>query len=541
MSPLSRQSLFYGSATRLDFDDRFQDSLPADPELKNFRRQVRDAVYSFVDPAPVENPTTIAVSSPLMKQLEINPADVNVQGFAEVFSGSKLIPGSRPYAMRYGGHQFGHWAGQLGDGRAINLGEIRTSNGRHWTFQLKGSGPTPYSRTADGLAVLRSSIREFLCSESMHHLGVPTTRALSLVSTGQGVVRDMFYDGNAAKEPGAVVCRVAPSFLRFGNFQILSAHREYDLLKQLVDFTIKNDFEEIDIREPCCYDRWFREVCQRTARMVVDWERVGFVHGVMNTDNMSILGLTIDYGPYGWLEPFDPDWTPNTTDSAERRYRFGNQVQIAGWNLFQLANAIAPLFQDVSPLRDSLEWFQQQARSLWLEMMRKKTGLIDPVPGDHQLIDDLWKELPDWNVDMTRFFRRIGEFLDNRGDSNELGLDSAVPQLAEALKGSFYGSAVDTVGKMNSWLERYWKRIERCDYKRISTVMNSVNPKYVLRNYLAQLAIDRATEGDYQMIERLLKVLENPYSQQDGCEDLDQNRPDWAKSRAGCSMLSCSS
>ena len=222
---------------------------------------------------------------------------------------------------------------------------------------MKGAGLTPYSRTADGRAVLRSSVREFLCSEAMHHLGVPTTRALSLVGTGDQVVRDMFYDGNARPEPGAIVCRVAPSFIRFGNFELPASRQDTVVLEKLVDFTIARDFPELADAGDIAERRrlWFAEVCARTARMIVHWMRVGFVHGVMNTDNMSILGLTIDYGPYGWIDNFDPDWTPNTTDAQGRRYRFGQQPQIAYWNLSRLANALVPLFPGVEPLQAGLQ------------------------------------------------------------------------------------------------------------------------------------------------------------------------------------------
>ena len=246
----------------------------------------------------------------------------------EVLAGNRVLEGMAPYAARYGGHQFGVWAGQLGDGRAITLAEIAAPDGRRHDVQLKGAGRTPYSRTADGRAVLRSSVREFICSEAMHWLGVPTTRALALVATGESVIRDMFYDGNPEPEPGAIVCRVAPTFVRFGNFEILAAHDEIDTLRRLADYVIVRHFPELGTPSAEVYARWFREVCRRTAVMVAEWTRVGFVHGVMNTDNMSVLGLTIDYGPYGWLEGFDPMWTPNTTDAQGRRYRFGAQPQI---------------------------------------------------------------------------------------------------------------------------------------------------------------------------------------------------------------------
>ncbi|HLM52293.1 MAG TPA: protein adenylyltransferase SelO family protein, partial [Pseudoxanthomonas sp.] len=288
----------------LAFDNRFLAALPGDPRTGPGIREVRGAAWSRVDPTPVSAPRLIAWSPEVAALLDLEEADIASPAFAEVFGGNALLPGMQPYAANYGGHQFGNWAGQLGDGRAISLGEIVNRAGQRWELQLKGAGRTPYSRSADGRAVLRSSIREFLCSEAMHHLGVPTTRALSLVATGERVVRDMFYDGNAAPEPGAIVCRVAPSFLRFGNFELPTSRGDYGLLRQLADFTIERDFPELQGDGEALYAAWFASVCERTALMIAHWMRVGFVHGVMNTDNMSILGLTIDYGPYGWIDDY---------------------------------------------------------------------------------------------------------------------------------------------------------------------------------------------------------------------------------------------
>jgi uncharacterized protein YdiU (UPF0061 family) len=298
----------------LRFDNSFVRALPADPSTEPRPRQVNAALYSFVTPTRVSAPRVIAYSSEVAAMLGWTDEDVRSPNFAEVFGGNALIDGMQPYAANYGGHQFGNWAGQLGDGRAITLGEVLTDAGGRLELQLKGAGRTPYSRTADGRAVLRSSVREFLCSEAMHHLGVPTTRALSLVATGDKVVRDMFYDGNPQAEPGAIVCRVAPSFIRFGNFELPSAREDHPLLEKLIDFTIARDYPDLvaeggDKSEQRA--RWFGEICARTARMIAHWMRVGFVHGVMNTDNMSILGLTIDYGPYGWVDNFDRNWTKN--------------------------------------------------------------------------------------------------------------------------------------------------------------------------------------------------------------------------------------
>ena len=283
-------SLELKSLEELRFDNRFVDQLPADPDLTNGRRQVMESAYSRVLPTKVKAPKLVHFSREVAELIGLKPSQCQTKQFTEVFGGNSQLTGMDPFAMCYGGHQFGNWAGQLGDGRAINLGEVITENSEHWTLQLKGAGSTPYSRTADGLAVLRSSVREFLCSEAMFHLGVPTTRALSLVTTGENVMRDMFYDGNPALEPGAVVCRVAPSFTRFGNFQIFTARDDVANLKRLVDFTIVNDFPHLGQPSPEVYSDWFEEVCIRTCDMILHWMRVGFVHGVMNTDNMSILG-----------------------------------------------------------------------------------------------------------------------------------------------------------------------------------------------------------------------------------------------------------
>jgi len=332
----------------LPFESNFVRDLPADPVPVNVPRQVRNASYTRVEPTPVAAPRLLAWSDALGEFLRI---DRPLPATVEILAGNKVLPGMQPYAARYGGHQFGVWAGQLGDGRAITLGEVIARDGSRQELQLKGAGRTPYARTADGRAVLRSSLREFLCSEAMHFLGVPTTRALSLVATGEPVRRDMFYDGNPQDEPGAVVCRVAPSFVRFGNFQIHVATGETEPLQRLAGYVVRNYYADHE-------KDWFHVLCRRTALLVTDWMRLGFVHGVLNTDNMSILGVTIDYGPYGWLEGYDPSWTPNTTDAETRRYCYGNQPEIALWNLARLAEALLPL-QDKEHLEEGLGIYAQ--------------------------------------------------------------------------------------------------------------------------------------------------------------------------------------
>jgi uncharacterized protein YdiU (UPF0061 family) len=485
--------------TVIPFDNAFIRELPGDPSTDPRSRQVHGACWSRVAPTPVSAPRLVAHSAEVVSLLGLDPAWVASPEFACVFGGNALLPGMEPYAVNYGGHQFGHWAGQLGDGRAIALGELE---GR-WELQLKGAGPTPYSRRGDGRAVLRSSIREFLCSEAMHHLGVPTTRALSLVVTGDDVVRDMFYDGHPQAEPGAIVCRVAPSFLRFGNFELPASRGEEAILARLVDYTIRRFFPGLDRRE------WFLEVCRRTAVMVDHWMRVGFVHGVMNTDNMSILGLTIDYGPYGWIDNYDPDWTPNTTDEPGRRYRFGAQPQVAHWNLNRLANALVPVFETTDPLYEGLELYVRTYQALERKTRAAKLGLEDD-----ELFPELAELLAKAEVDMTIFFRGLAD----------MTLDEAFyrPEEAPMLAG---------------WLERYLQRAKP-DRK---AAMDRVNPKYVLRNYLAQEAIDRAEQGDFGGVTELLDVMRRPYDEQPGRERFAARRPDWARNRPGCSSLSCSS
>jgi len=549
------------------YDNRFTSELPADPESKNFCRQVHGACFSRVLPTAVAAPQLVASSREMADELGLAENDCQADWFVQAFSGNQVLPGMDPFAMCYGGHQFGHWAGQLGDGRAINLCEVQGKNSR-WTLQLKGAGKTPYSRTADGLAVLRSSLREFVCSEAMYHLGVPTTRALSLILSGEEVMRDMFYDGRPQWEPGAIVCRVAPSFIRFGNFEILAARQDEPLLRQFTKFSIKYDFPEFwasrtDHDSPEFYAEWFAEVCRRTAEMMAHWMRVGFVHGVMNTDNMSILGLTIDYGPYGWLEDYDPNWTPNTTDAQGRRYAFGQQPQIGLWNLVRLANAIYSLVGNKDLLQTALGQYSETYERRFQEMMAAKLGIeaFDSVE-DAELLEGLFQMLGQTETDFSIFFRRLGQFQAEASSrmstttpesEDRLSTDSLLPEglvdsqgVPMALREAYYDldSWTPTVrDSVHHWLARYLKRLSRDEKtpEQRRQTMNQVNPKFVFRNYLAQIAIDAATAGDYSVVQQMLEVLRHPYDDQPEFEQWSEKRPEWAKQRAGCSMLSCSS
>ncbi len=519
------------------FDNRFCRELPGKTNASLRPHQVHGAAWSAVRPSPVGAPRLLAWSDELGESLGLDRPASDEDAWVQALAGNRLLPGMQGYAMCYGGHQFGHWAGQLGDGRVVNLGELVTPSGQRQELQLKGAGLTPYSRGADGRAVLRSSLREFLCSEAMHHLGVPTTRALSLVSTGESVVRDMFYDGRPESEPGAITCRVAPSFLRFGSYELPARRGDGGLLRALVDYSVREHApafwqEQADIAG------WFRDICQRTARLLVHWQRVGFVHGVMNTDNMSILGLTIDYGPYGWLEPYDPRWTPNTTDADGRRYCFGRQPIIAQWNLACLGEALATLLDDIEPLKQALNEYAEVYAHEHAAAFAAKLGLRRLDPQD-ALLDELLNCLQRLETDYCISFRclaRMPFVSDPQAQPQPADVDLLAP--------AFYAepSAQDREAWL-AWLQQYHARLQ-CDGLPVEDrrpTMDAVNPKYVLRNYLAQQAIEAAQLGDTRELETLQRVLRHPYAEQPEYERYAGRRPDWARDKPGCSALSCSS
>ncbi|GEO05440.1 UPF0061 protein [Adhaeribacter aerolatus] len=437
----------------------------------------------------------------------------------------------QPYAACYAGHQFGHWAGQLGDGRAITLGEWDSGNEQTWELQLKGAGRTPYSRRADGRAVLRSSVREYLMSEAMHYLGVPTTRALSLVATGDQVMRDMFYNGNPEFEPGAIVMRVAPSFLRFGNFELLAARQENENLKNLTNWTIQQYFLHLQGEDKILL--WFKEIVARTASLMVEWQRVGFVHGVMNTDNMSILGLTIDYGPYSFLDDYDPDFTPNTTDLPGRRYAFGQQPSIAYWNLGCLASAIAPLLSGTEEIVAALETFEDIYSTKYQSMLGNKLGLDKVKPEDIDLLVALEDMLTRIKPDMTIFYQLLIA-LPIHPEPEEAVLNH--------FKDSFYRAPEGKEQELFlNFIKTYQERIQKNSIgpeERI-TRMQKANPRFILRNYLLHQAIEELERGESTLFGKLQEAIKEPYSGK--WDAFMVKRPNWASQKAGCSMLSCSS
>ena len=506
-----------GSLSSLNWKNRFINETPGDDQVNGLPRQVPGVCWSKVSPTPTPNPLIRLWSFEMAECLGLKEKESDILG------GKKIVTGMNPYAQRYGGHQFGNWAGQLGDGRAITLGEVNTGQ-EILELQLKGSGITPYSRFSDGKAVLRSSIREFLCSESMHHLGVPTTRALSLVTTGENVIRDVLYNGNPAAEKGAIVCRVAPSFIRFGSFQIHSFSGDIQTLRSLVDYTVKHHFNTHNTQTDDDIIEWLRCVADETALMIAHWMRVGFVHGVMNTDNMSIHGLTIDYGPYGWIEDFNFDWTPNTTDSTSKRYRFGNQAEIAGWNFARLLESISPLLETPRKLNHVLDFYFESYQKYSNDMWSEKLGLDQFIIGDDELIIELVRILQIIETDMTIFFRLLSSI--------------KKPEISHLIN-AFYSKEEIPENEWNIWLEKWWIRVKGNPNRE---KMNSSNPKYVLRNWMAQLAIDAAEKEDFTVALELYLMLKEPYSEQPEYEEKwFKKRPEWARHRVGCSMLSCSS
>ncbi|MCJ8154782.1 YdiU family protein [Chryseobacterium sp. SSA4.19] len=499
---------------------------PGDLSNNPMQRNTPKVLFSTIKPAGFDHPKLVAFNEQLSEEIGMGKFEEKDLDF---LVGNHLPENINSYSTAYAGHQFGNWAGQLGDGRAIIAGEITDASGKKSEIQWKGAGATPYSRHADGRAVLRSSVREYLMSEAMFHLGIPTTRALSLALTGEDVVRDMMYNGNPQYEKGAVIIRTAESFLRFGHFELMSAQREYKTLQELADYTIKNYFKEITSEGVQKYKDFFENVSRKTADLMVEWYRVGFVHGVMNTDNMSILGLTIDYGPYSMMDEYNLNFTPNTTDLPGRRYAFGKQGQIAQWNLWQLANALHPLIKDEKFLEDILNDFGSYFWETHDRMLCKKFGFDQLLTQDEKFFTG-WQELmQDLQFDYTLFFNQLEKFNDLKDLKNQF----------ENVSYTFLDD--EKISKLENFITTYHSRLEKniVSKEKSAEIMRTANPKFILRNYLLYQCIEEVQEGRMAMFDKLTHALENPY--EEIYPEFSVKRPSKYDNTSGCSTLSCSS
>ncbi|WP_043308508.1 protein adenylyltransferase SelO [Pseudomonas sp. ML96] len=480
----------------LQFDNRFA--------------RLGDAFSTEVLPEPLDEPRLVVASSAAMALLDLDPAEADSAVFAELFSGHKLWSEAEPRAMVYSGHQFGVYNPRLGDGRGLLLGEVVNAAGEHWDLHLKGAGQTPYSRMGDGRAVLRSSIREFLASEYMHALGIPTSRALCVTGSSTPVWRER-------QESGAMLLRLAPSHVRFGHFEYFYYTNQHERLRELGEHVLACHFPECQAAE----NPWaamFREIVERNAELIARWQAYGFCHGVMNSDNMSILGITFDYGPYAFLDDFDANHICNHSDDAGR-YSFSNQVPITHWNLAALAQALTP-FVEVEQLRESLGLFLPLFQAHYQDLMRRRLGFTQGEDGDAELIERLLQLMQSSAVDYTLFFRRLGE--------------QAPAEALAQLREDF----VDLAG-FDQWGAQYLARSEREGGEQAArrTRMHAVNPLYLLRNYLAQNAISAAEQGDYGPVRELHAVLANPFEEQPGMQRYTERPPEWGKHLE----ISCSS
>jgi uncharacterized protein YdiU (UPF0061 family) len=474
------------------------------------------AFYQRLEVTPLQGAHLAAFNSAAARLIDLHPDEEQRHDLHAFFNGEKRLPGSEPLAAIYAGHQFGQLVPQLGDGRAILLGEVTNEAGERWELQLKGAGVTPFSRRGDGRAVLRSTIREYLCSEAMHGLGIPTTRALLMTGSKEEVYREQI-------ESGAMLLRMAPSHVRFGSFELFYYRREVESLRQLADYVIAHHYPELT-EHKSKYLELFREVTRRTAVLISQWQLVGFAHGVMNTDNMSILGLTLDYGPFGFLDAYQPGYICNHSDPYGR-YAFDQQPAIGGWNLSRLGQALLPILEGdpeeaAVAANAILNEYEPQLQQHYHQGMLNKLGLQTSHPEDKALIDELLQLLAANRIDYTRFFRALCDFDETRE--------------ASPLRDEF----LDRDG-FDSWAKRYRERLqaEASQRELRQLAMKQVNPKYILRNYLAQQAIERAEAGDYGEIERLHRLLQHPFDEQPEFEHYAAAPPEWSQELE----ISCSS
>lgn len=501
------------NAPLLDGTDRLHrlDALPFD----NSYARLPAAFYTRLIPEGLPDPYPVIVSNTAAALIGLHPDDLNTPAFVSAFAGNTLLAGSDVLAAVYSGHQFGIWAGQLGDGRAHLLGEIRTSRGP-WELQIKGAGPTPYSRMGDGRAVLRSSIREFLCSEAMAALGIPTTYALCIIGSDLAVARE-------SMETAAVVTRMAPGFIRFGSFEHWAANQHTDELRLLTDYVIDRYY--LAARETAHpVATMLAEVSRRTATLIAQWQAVGFMHGVMNTDNMSILGLTFDYGPFAFMDAFDTEHICNHSDHSGR-YRFSQQPHVAHWNLHALGHALASLDGDTDTLAAAIDThFITTYNHEFITRMCAKLGLTEVRDGDQDLISQLYALLHTNHTDYTLFFRALGE----------LPAVATTPEQDDAVR----DLVIDRTA-CEAWLHLWRTRLThepRPDATR-RTAMHAVNPKYVLRNWLAETAIRAAQSGDYAPLHAIHSCLLHPFDEQPEHAHFAAPPPDWAQDLS----ISCSS
>jgi len=507
---------------KLKFINTAIKTLPLDPIKENYVRTV-PACFSISYPTPITNPRLVHYSAEALALLDLDQHEITKPLFSHYFCGNKILPGSQPVAHCYCGHQFGHFSGQLGDGRAHLLGEIINNRGERYELQLKGSGKTPYSRKGDGRAVLRSSIREFLCSEAMYHLEIPTTRAVTIITSDTYVDRDIKYNGNITRERATVLSRVAPTFIRFGSFQISDrggpSYGNKEIIRKLLDYVILHQYPNIYNSNPSFENRviaFVEELTKRTANLVALWQCCGFTHGVLNTDNMSIIGYTMDYGPFGFMDNYDPDFISNTSDSDTGRYKYKNQAAVCKWNLEKLFQSISysvPTIQ--SKLNKILENFCVWYKNLYMDKMRKKLGLFYKFPEDELLVQQLLDTMHISSGDYTNIFRSLSQFQ----IFNNIEKQPVLEYILSQTQIKSPDQIISNRNKWISWFNLYKKRIEKesqliqnpCNPNERIQMMNSNNPRYILRNHLAQRAIEKAENGDFTEVKRLLDVLRDPY------------------------------
>ena len=471
--------------------------------FENTFARLPESFHSRLNPTPLPAPYLVSFNAEAARLIDLDSAEISRSDFAAHFSGNRLLPGAEPLSMLYAGHQFGHFVPQLGDGRAILLGEIRNRAGELWDVQFKGAGITPYSRQGDGRAVLRSSIREYLCSEAMHGLGIPTSRALCIVGSDEEVYRESI-------ETAAVLTRLSPSHVRFGSFEVFYYRGQHEQIATLADYVIARHFPHL-VDDADKYQLFLHEVIQRTARLMAHWQAVGFSHGVMNTDNMSILGLTFDYGPFGFMENYDPGYICNHSD-PRGRYAYDQQPQIGLWNLACLAQALSPLIPQAHAVLDS---YAPAYHQHYVKLMGAKLGLDNATQDDIHLIGSLLALMHASRVDYTRLFRNLGNFNSSTDAGNAPLRDLFIDRAA-----------------FSDWAAAYRARLhdQPCTDSERKTRMDAVNPKYILRNYLAQNAIERAEKHrDFSEVDRLLNLLVKPFDEQPRMESYAAAPPNWAR------------